>query len=88
MPKRKSTGLDVAQNARRVFDEAIASVEETTSVSSSMISIVMAEMGRRGGKVGGKRRLVTMTPERRQEVARLAAQKRWGSKRTKAKSAK
>jgi hypothetical protein len=79
MPKRKSTKPDVVQNARRVFDQALASVESTTTVSQSMISIVMAEMGRRGGIVGGKRRLVTMTPERRREVARLAAQKRWGN---------
>ncbi|MFN7992736.1 MAG: hypothetical protein U0Q18_04005 [Bryobacteraceae bacterium] len=34
---------------------------------------VMSEMGRRGGKIGGKRRLETMTPEQRQEVARKAA---------------
>ena len=84
MPKRKSTKLDVAQNARRVFDEALASVE-TTTVSRSMISVVMAEMGRRGGLIGGKRRLETMTPERRQEIGRLAAQKRWGTKRKSAK---
>jgi hypothetical protein len=87
MPKRKSTGLDVAQNARRVFDEALASVEETT-VSQTTISLVMAQMGRKGGQIGGKRRLITMTPERRQEVARQAALKRWGTKRKRSKSAK
>ena len=89
MPKRKSTKtIDVVQSARRVFDEALASVEETTSVSRSTISIVMAEMGRRGGRIGGKRRLVTMTPERRQEIGRLGAQKRWGTKRTRTKAIK
>ena len=85
MPKRKSKP-DVVQNARRVFDEALASVE-TTTVSASMVSLVMAEMGRRGGRIGGKRRLVTMTPERRQEIGRQAALKRWGSKGAKAKRA-
>jgi hypothetical protein len=89
MPKRKSTKQDVVQNARRVFDEALASVESTTTtVSRSTISIVMAEMGRKGGRIGGKRRLETMTPERRQEIGRLAAQKRWGTKRTKTKTSK
>jgi hypothetical protein len=78
MPKRIKN-LDVAQNARRVFDEALASVE--TSPTPDMISLVMAELGRRGGRIGGKRRLVTMTAERRSEVAKLAARKRWGSKR-------
>jgi hypothetical protein len=71
---------DVVQNARRVFDEALASVEETT-VSASMISLVMTELGRRGGRIGGKRRLVTMTAERRSEIGRQAALKRWGAKR-------
>lgn len=46
-------------------------------VSASDISRVMSAMGRKGGKVSGKRRLVTMTAEQRQEVARKAAQTRW-----------
>jgi hypothetical protein len=37
----------------------------------------MAEMGRRGGKIGGKRRMTTMTPEQRREVALKAAKARW-----------
>jgi hypothetical protein len=43
----------------------------------SDISRVMAEMGRRGGRVGGKRRLITLTPEKRKEIAANAANKRW-----------
>ncbi len=34
-------------------------------------------LGRRGGKKGGKARLVTMTPEERRESARKAARARW-----------
>ena len=49
-------------------------------VSPSDISRVMEAMGRRGGKIGGKRRLVTMTPEQRREVAQKAAQARWSKK--------
>lgn len=41
------------------------------------ISRVMAQMGSRGGKIGGKRRLLTMTPERRSQVASDAAKARW-----------
>lgn len=47
-------------------------------VTKSDISRVMAAMGRRGGRIGGKRRLTTMTAEQRQEAARKAAQARWG----------
>jgi hypothetical protein len=46
-------------------------------VSTSEISRVMAAMGRKGGKIGGKRRLTTMTAEQRREVALKAAQTRW-----------
>jgi len=37
----------------------------------------MAELGRKGGKKGGKRRLETMTSRERIEIARKAAQARW-----------
>ncbi|WP_031494899.1 hypothetical protein [Bryobacter aggregatus] len=36
------------------------------------ISAVMREMGSRGGKIGGKRSLETMTPEQRSERAKRA----------------
>jgi len=55
-------------------------VDESTNEetpSSEVISKVMEEMGRRGGKIGGKRRLVTLTPERRREIALKAARARW-----------
>jgi hypothetical protein len=41
----------------------------------------MAAMGRKGGLVGGKRRLVTMTPDARKRAAAKAAQARWGKKK-------
>ena len=37
------------------------------------ISAVMQEMGRKGGKIGGKRSLETMTPAQRTERAKKAA---------------
>ena len=36
------------------------------------------ELGRRGGLIGGKKRAENLTPERRSEIARRAAQARWG----------
>ena len=51
--------LDVFQNARRVFLEAV----ETTELT--IVQKVMREMGAKGGKIGGKRRLETMTDEQR-----------------------
>jgi len=43
----------------------------------SEISRVMAAMGAKGGRIGGKRRLETMTKEQRSEAASRAAQARW-----------
>jgi hypothetical protein len=50
-------------------------------VSNSEISRVMAAMGRKGGKIGGKRRLTTMTAEERKDVAQKAAQARWSKEK-------
>lgn len=41
------------------------------------ISRVMSELGKRGGKIGGKRRAESMTKERRREIALKAARSRW-----------
>ena len=39
-----------------------------------------AERGRKGGQKGGKARAEALTAEERAEIARKAAQARWGSK--------
>jgi hypothetical protein len=52
--------------------------EESGQVSpSALISQYMAKIGREGGKVGGKRRLQTMTADERRQVAAKAAKARW-----------
>jgi hypothetical protein len=80
--KRPDRGLDVVQNAKRVLDEALQRSEEITPpMTASTISQVMAAMGRKGGKIGGKRRMETMTPEKRSALARIAVQTRWAKKK-------
>jgi hypothetical protein len=75
MPKRISKKpRDANQLAAAVV--AIATSEEP-QMDSDTISRVMAELGRRGGKIGGKRRLETMTSKRRKQVAKKAANARW-----------
>jgi hypothetical protein len=46
-------------------------------VSPASLSQYMAEIGRKGGQIGGKRRLKTMTKAQRQRVAAKAAKARW-----------
>jgi hypothetical protein len=54
---------------------------ESGKPSRSDISRIMAEMGRKGGKIGGKRRLTTMTPQKRKAIARKAARARWSKRK-------
>ena len=85
MPKRISKQpADISQAAFQMVRHLTGSDEPVPApsrVTRSDISRVMAAMGRRGGKIGGKRRMTTMTPERRKEVAQKAAQARWGNKK-------
>ena len=75
MPKRTRTkDLDPIQNARRVVLESMDSQE---AAAPSLVSQIMASMGARGGRIGGKRRLETMTPEQRSKSAKKAAKARW-----------
>jgi len=79
MPKRLSkNSRDINQAAFQMVRRSTDSNEQAArAIPDSEISRVMAAMGRRGGRIGGKRRLVTMTAEQRREVAQKAAESRW-----------
>jgi hypothetical protein len=82
--QKRTSKLDTVQNAKRVFDEAVSRVEEAPPVmDSAMISQVMAAMGAKGGRIGGKRRLETMTDTQRTRIAKKAAKARWSKARSK-----
>lgn len=79
VPKRTSKPkLDTVQKAYRVVME---SIEESEAVNLTLVSRVMSQMGRKGGKIGGKRRLETMTDAERTAIARKAAKARWAKRR-------
>jgi hypothetical protein len=82
MPKRIGTKPQDVNQAAFQMVRHLTSTEDVPAkspakVSSSDISRVMAAMGRKGGKIGGKRRMTTMTPEQRREAAQKAAHVRW-----------
>jgi hypothetical protein len=54
--------------------EPVAPVAPVAPVN---LSEYMAAIGRKGGQIGGKRRLKTMTKEQRSKVAAKAARTRW-----------
>lgn len=74
MPKRSST-FDLNQLAKRIVDEATG--EEPITLPLKEKNKAAQELGRLGGKKGGKARAKALTPEQRSEIAKNAAQKRW-----------
>ena len=54
--------------------------ETIPPLSKNQISAFMSDLGRKGGKIGGKRRLETMSAKTRTEVARKAANARWAKR--------
>lgn len=78
MPKRSSKKAepDVNELAHDLVRRS-TETEDEPAPSKSEISRIMAAMGRRGGKKGGKARLITMTPQERSEAAHKAATARW-----------
>ena len=49
--------------------------------TKAQVSALMAQLGRKGGKIGGKRRLETLSAEKRKEIAKKAARARWAIKK-------
>jgi hypothetical protein len=89
MPKRFSNSKrpkDVNQLMHHLVKVSTGQINEESALSPSDISKVMSEMGRKGGKIGGKRRLETMSPERRKEIALKAARVRWQKTHGKSKA--
>jgi hypothetical protein len=41
-------------------------------MDKKMLSKLMSELGKRGGKIGGKRRMQSLTAEQRSDIARKA----------------
>ncbi len=64
---------DPNQLAKAILDIATGEVEDTVSPKKRAISV----RGRSGGLKGGKARAELLTPEQRQDIARVAAQARW-----------
>jgi hypothetical protein len=78
MPKRiKQRWPDANEVAYQLVQSLTEQDRPKKEPSTSEISRVMAALGRKGGKVGGKRRLETMTQDQRTDAAKRAAQARW-----------
>ena len=82
MPKRTSMNPkksidDPNVMAHRSIDQIEKLTEEPPKVPMLTIHDVMSAMGSKGGKIGGKKRLISMTPQERTAAALKAARTRW-----------
>lgn len=71
---------DPNQLAKWIVDQSTSDQPEPTVTVVPLptdISAYMAAIGRKGGQIGGKRRLKTMTKAARSKVAAKAARARW-----------
>ena len=69
-PKRPR---DPNQLAKLMVDIATGEVEDDLSEQKKS----PPKRGRAGGLKGGRKRAISLTPEQRREIAKLAAQARW-----------
>ena len=72
---------DSNQIAFQTIQRTIEASEAPAQPDAATISAVMKALGAKGGKIGGKRRLETMTAQERSDVALRAARTRWSKKR-------
>ena len=79
--KPKRTASDPILRASQMFNEHMEKAGEAPESPSDEpkvnLSTYMSEIGKKGGKVGGKRRLQTMSAAARKRVATKAAKARW-----------
>jgi hypothetical protein len=72
----KNLPRDPNQRARAILDIALGESDVELEPEKDPRAV---ELGRLGGLKGGKARAEKLSPERRSEIARNAAAKRWGA---------
>ena len=75
MPKqvKQKRSTDVNEIAHQLVERATQEPERPQD-ARSVVSHYMAQIGSKGGKIGGKRSLETMTPEERSARAKKASE--------------
>lgn len=79
---RKRLPTDPNQLAAEIVRRSTEEPQEQPAPRSP-ISEYLAEIGRKGGKKGGPARKKALSPKRRSEIARKAAESRWQNKKRK-----
>ncbi|HEY1755580.1 MAG TPA: hypothetical protein VGG72_09315 [Bryobacteraceae bacterium] len=77
--RKKPRSTDPNQLMHLLGEQSTVMREESIPLPSVSLEIskYMAALGSKGGKIGGKKRLETLTQERRSQIAFKAAETRW-----------
>lgn len=78
MANKQKRPKDANQLAKSIVDQATGQNDEP--ISQDQAKSIAAQLGRLGGLKGGKARAAALSSKRRSEIARKAAQARWGGK--------
>lgn len=70
---------DLNKRAKSIVDIATGEIDQTP-VEKDALSSAASLLGRKGGAKGGKARAESLSPKRRSEIAKKAAQQRWSKK--------
>jgi hypothetical protein len=75
MPKRSSKKPDTNQLAKSIVEKATHGEKKKPQQKNA----AAVELGRLGGIKGGPARKAALSPERRREIAKQAAERRWAA---------
>jgi len=80
--KARALPIDVNQRMHLLGNRSTEQEGANLSdVTPDEISRVMSALGKKGGKIGGKKRMETMTQKQRSDIAFKAAQARWNKEK-------
>ena len=80
MPDRSSKRKKPADLNKKAFEIVAEATKERQPEEEPKKNPAAVELGRRGGLKGGKARAAKLSPARRQEIAKKAAETRWKKK--------
>lgn len=74
---------DVNQAAHAMMLRSTEQADSTPDLSRAQVTAFMRQMGRKGGKKGGKNRWAGVSAEDRSKILSAAAKTRWSKQKTK-----
>lgn len=80
LAERFADSAGLRYTTRQMTLRELANIEEAQRIGIKMRDAV--RLGSRGGLKGGKIRAALLSPERRREIAKIAAQTRWANRPT------